>query len=62
MHAFQPGSGQFDWLTAVEDGLDDVGREKGERNCPANVCPIDALSLGQLGERVGLTIPEALSE
>ncbi len=46
-HPLQPGSGQFRGLAAVEDGIDDVGREKRERNAPADIRPTDAMPLGQ---------------
>src|ERR687891_2773830 len=42
-------------LAPVEDCLDDVGRQAGERQEPADVGVRDALLLGQVGDRLRLT-------
>ena len=40
---------QLDRLTALEDGLDDVGRQEGERQAPADVALVHAVARRLLG-------------
>ena len=50
-HPPHPSRCQIDRLAALEDRLDDVWSEQGERDHPTDVGPIDTMALGQFGNR-----------
>ena len=56
-HPPQPSRGQIDRLAALEDRLDDVWSEEGERDHPTDVGPIDTMALGQFGNRAPRVVP-----
>src|SRR5436190_1765173 len=56
----QTRRGEFDWLPALQDRLDQLRAQEGEVNKTANVAPGNALTLGQLLERSGAASGELL--
>ena len=51
-HPLQAHGGQVDRVPAIENRLDDVGGEKGERQETANVSLIDTVTLDQVSNRL----------
>src|SRR5436309_11057694 len=49
----QPGHGELDGLPTLQDRLDQLRAQEGEANETANVAPGDAVTFGQLLERLG---------
>ncbi len=60
-YPFQPFGRQLDGLATAEDRLDDVGREKAEWQDPADIALIDAMTFGEITDRLDFATPD-LSE
>ncbi len=55
---FQPFGRQLDGLATGEDRLDDVGREKGEWQDPADIALIDAMTVSEITDRLNFAAPD----
>ncbi len=61
MYPLESYGHQFDGLATGEDCLDDVWREKAEREDPADIALIDSMTFGEITYRPNVAAPD-LSE